>query len=82
MSYRKPTTGNAMNDYFTRLRDFSQVSPKLLAAATDHQFIVWLDKCIRIDPRSTVLFLKEHRDEIPSAYMEKAKIRLGRLLVF
>lgn len=80
MSYRKPDTGNAMNDYFTRLRDFSQASPKLLAVKTDQQFDVWLDKCVRIDPRSTVLFLKEHKTEIPAVYMEKAKARLGQLM--
>ena len=32
MSYRKPNTGNSMNDYFSGLVDFYMLAPNLLKA--------------------------------------------------
>lgn len=77
MSYKKPHTGNTMNDYFTRLMDFTRLSSNLLEADSDNNFEIWLDKLIQIDRRSLILFLKKNSDKIPNEYMERAKIRLG-----
>lgn len=80
MSYKKPDTGNTMNDYFTRVGDFTRLAPKLLDARTVHNFEIWLDKLIQIDRRSLVLYLKAHEEEIPKEHWEKAKMRLNRWL--
>lgn len=80
MSYRKPNTGNTMNNYFTRLRDFNRISPKILKAENVQSFEIWLDKLIQIDKRSLVIFLKEHKEEIPTKHWERAAARLSRWL--
>lgn len=61
-----------MNDYFSRLSDFNQLSGKLLEATSLVSFNVWLDKLARIDRRSTVLYLRAHKDEIPEDRLKLA----------
>lgn len=78
MSYRKPNTGNSMNNYFTALMDFHTLAPKLLKAKTEQEFDIWLDKLAQIDRRSTVLYVKAHREEIGARFMKRVPIRLGR----
>lgn len=78
MSYRKPNTGNSMNDYFSALMDFNVLSPKLLEVRTEQEFDIWLDKLAQIDRRSTVLYVKAHQDEISPEFMRRVPIRLGR----
>lgn len=78
MSYKRPDTGNPMNDYVSALRDFYTLAPHLLEAKTAQQFDIWLDKLATIDRRSTVLFLKEHQDEISPDFMRRVSVRLGR----
>lgn len=78
MSYRKPNTGNSMNDYFTSLMDFNLLSPKLLEAKTDQEFDAWLDKLAQIDRRSTVLFIRAHAEDIGEKFMRRVPVRLGR----
>lgn len=78
MSYRKPNTGNSMNDYFSTLIDFNVLSPKLLEVRTEQEFDIWLDKLAQIDRRSTVLYVKAHQDEISPEFMRRVPIRLGR----
>lgn len=78
MSYKKPDTGNSMNDYFSALMDFNLLSSRLLQAKTAQEFDCWLDKLAEIDRRSTVLYIKEHRDAINPAFMKRVPVRLGR----
>lgn len=78
MSYRKPDTGNSMNDYFSALMDFNLLAPKLLQADTSRKFDIWLDKLAQIDRRSTVLYVKKNKDRIRPEYMERVPTRLGR----
>lgn len=78
MSYRKPNTGNSMNDYFSALMDFNLLAPKLLQAKTAQEFDCWLDKLAMIDRRSTVLYIKAHQEEIRPDFMKSVPIRLGR----
>lgn len=73
MSYRKPDTGNSMNDYFTSLADFVLLFPNLLNAKTEQNFIIWLNKLIAIDPRALVLKLRQHESEIDPEYMKLAQ---------
>lgn len=80
MSYQKRDTKNALNNYFTRLRDFYMLAPKLLGAENLRSFEIWLDKLIQIDRRSLVLYLRKHKDEIPKAHWKRAKARLYRWL--
>ena len=44
MSYKRPDTGNSMNDYFSSLMDFNRLAPKILQAKTEQEFDAWLDK--------------------------------------
>lgn len=78
MSYRKPDTGNLMNDYFTALMDFNIAAPHILQAKTAQEFDCWLDKMAFIDRRSTVLYVKEHQEEIGAEFMKRISVRLGR----
>ncbi len=77
MSYRKPNTGNSMNDYFSALMDFHILAPHVLNAKTAQEFDCWLDKLALIDMRSTVLYIKKHQDEIKPEFMERVSVRLG-----
>lgn len=79
MSYKKPNTGNSMNDYFSALMDFNKAAPKLLQAKTAQQFDIWLDKMAVIDRRSTVLYIKQHAAEIPDVFMKRVPVRLGQV---
>ena len=38
MSYKKPNTGNSMNNYFTALADFTMLAGKLLTVKNSHSF--------------------------------------------
>lgn len=78
MSYKRPDTGNLMNDYFTSLMDFNAAAPHILRAKTAQEFDCWLDKIASIDRRSTVLCVKEHQEEISAEFMKRVPIRLGR----
>lgn len=77
MSYRKPNTGNTINDYFSRVRDFTRLAPKLLKVDNPQSFEIWLDKLIQIDKRSLVLYLRKHKDQIPSEHWKRADARLS-----
>lgn len=79
MSYREQKTGNGMNDYFIRLRDFYHLVQNLQNAKTPRTFELWLDKLIRIDRRSLVLWLKKNRDNLPEAHWKKAVGRIKQL---
>lgn len=65
MSYKRPNTGNSMNDYFSALMDFVSISPRLLKARDDFEFELWFDKLRLIDNRALYLFLKQNKDQIP-----------------
>lgn len=78
MSYKKPDTGNSMNDYFSALMDFNLVAPRILKAGTAQEFDAWLDKIAVIDRRSAVLYIKAHQDEIDPGFMKRVPVRLGR----
>lgn len=75
MSYRKPDTGNSMNDYFSSLVDFTVVAPKLLSAKTPSEFNVWLEKLELIDRRSLLLYIRKHKDCIPDTHLDIARKR-------
>ncbi len=78
MSYKRPNTGNSMNDYFSALMDFNVIAPRVLAAKTEQEFDAWLDKIATVDRRSAVLYIKAHQKEISPAFMKRVPIRLGR----
>lgn len=78
MSYKKPNTGNSMNDYFSALMDFNLLAPRVLQAKTVQEFDCWLDKLASIDRRSTVIYVKKHQDEIGPDFMKRVPVRLGR----
>ena len=75
MSYRRPDTGNSMNDYFSALADFVMLAPHLLQAENSRSFQIWLEKLELIDRRSLLLYLRKHRDEIPEEHLRLAQRR-------
>ena len=75
MSYRKPNTGNTMNDYFTSLADFTMIAPRLIEAKDEEHFESWLEKLLLIDRRSLLIYLKKHKSEIPEKHMALARRR-------
>ncbi len=80
MSYRRPDTGNSMNDYFSSLADFTMLSHNLLEASTEQNFLIWLEKLALIDRRALILFLRKHREEIPEEYMQLARRRFKDMI--
>ena len=80
MSYRRPNTGNSMNDYFTSLIDFIQLSPHLLTAKNESSFEIWLEKLELIDKHALFIFLKNHKNEIPDDYMKLAQAKFKKVI--
>ena len=79
MSYKKPDTKNSMNDYFTRLQDFYLWAPKYADVRTMDDFDRWLDKLIRIDARSTILYVRKHWDEFKGPERGRILTRLPNI---
>lgn len=73
MSYKQPNTGNAMNDYMTSLTSFVLLAPNLLNAKTDQTFLNWLNKLEAIDRRALLLYIKEHKQDIPLDRLKAAQ---------
>ena len=61
MSYVKPNTGNAVNDWFTNIVNFTNIAPRLLEIKNKPSFSIWLDKLEAIDKRSLYLYLRAHK---------------------
>lgn len=80
MSYKRPNTGNTMNDYFTALSDFTQLAPNLLAAKNINAFQIWLEKLELIDKRSLHIYLQKHKNEIPPDHMKLAQRRFKEVI--
>lgn len=78
MSYKKPNTGNPMNDYFTALSDFTMLSEKLLTANNEESFEIWLEKTEAIDKRALFLFMQKHKNEIPKKHLNLAQRRFSK----
>ena len=79
MSYKAPvSTGDSLNDYFSRLSDFTNIAPRLLHADTKEGFEVWFEKLELIDKRSLYFFIKEHKDEIPKEYLKMVQDRFPK----
>lgn len=75
MSYHKPDTGNDMNNYFTSLADFTMLAPRLIEAKDEEHFEVWLEKLLLIDRRSLLIYIREHKNEIPEQHMKLVRRR-------
>lgn len=75
MSYKKPNTGNTMNDYFTALTDFTLLAPRILRANNSHSFQIWLEKLEAIDRRSLLLYLRQNKNKIKPEYLAIAQRR-------
>lgn len=67
-----------MNNYFSTLMDFNTHAPRLLTAATEQEFDIWLDKLALIDRRSAVLYVKANKDKIQPEFLKRVPLRLGR----
>lgn len=81
MSYKPPErTGDAVNDWFSRIADFMNISPNLLNASSKNSFEVWFEKLEQIDKRSLYFFLQKNRDKIPKEYLDMVKERFPKEL--
>jgi hypothetical protein len=80
MSYKRPNTGNSMNDLFTGLTDFVQLSPNLLQAKNSESFEIWLEKLEAIDKRALYLYVKKHKAEIPENHLALVQRRFSKPL--
>lgn len=75
MSYKKPDTGDLLNDYFSQLTDFVSISPNLLNATSEQEFEVWLEKLELIDRRALFLFIQQNIKMLPVEYIQIAQRR-------
>lgn len=75
MSFVKADTGDSLNDFFTDMADFMNISGNLLKADTLQVFIVWFEKLELINKRSLFLFLKQHKKEIRPQFIKWAQER-------
>lgn len=73
MSYVRKNKSDALNEYFTALTDFSVLSPRLLNADSEHNFIMWFEKLWLIDSRALFFFIRKHKDELSPEYVEWAQ---------
>ncbi|SCW67256.1 hypothetical protein SAMN02910456_02512 [Ruminococcaceae bacterium YRB3002] len=73
MSYKQPTTGDSLNDYFINLAAFNTYAPHLIGAKNLHEFVIWFDKLRLIDRRALLLFLRKNKDVIQPEYMRHAQ---------
>ena len=79
MSYKSHTNAkDPLNNWFSNLADFVNISPNLLNASSIQSFEVWFEKLEQIDRRSLYLFIKEHKDEIPKEYLDSVRDRLPK----
>ena len=75
MSYRKPNTGNAMNDYLSSLTNFVVLAPHLIEAKNTNSFQIWLEKLEKIDRRALLLYLRKNKNNIPAEHINIAQRR-------
>lgn len=75
MSYRRPHTGNPLNNYMKSLNDFYTLVPHLLNANSKFEFEIWLEKLEQIDRRSLLLYMKKHKDEFKPEFLEMVQDR-------
>lgn len=78
--YIKSNTGDLVNDWFSNATDFLRVANRMLAAKTEMEFVVFLEKSISIDKRSTCLFIIKHAEELPQQYQQIAVSHLQEYL--
>lgn len=78
MSYPNIDTGNSLNDYFSRLIDFVQLAPHLLAAKDERTFQIWLEKLEPIDRRALLRYLRQNKDKIPASHFQAAQYRFAQ----
>ncbi|MBP3278308.1 MAG: hypothetical protein J6M44_05065 [Butyrivibrio sp.] len=79
MSYRPQNkTNDSLNNWFSNIADFINISPNLLKASSLDSFKVWFEKLEKIDRRSLYLFLKKHKDEIPKEYLDSVRNRFQK----
>ncbi len=74
MSIKQPDTGNSMNDYFSALAEFTSRSHHLVEAADEEEFTRWFNELVQIDRRAMLLFLRQHKDEIPAEHIAIAQL--------
>lgn len=77
MSYTKNDVKDTVNALFSRLADFSMVSKNLLNAKDIFEFELWFEKCVTIDKRTTLLFLRKNKGKINPMYIEEVKHRFA-----
>ena len=79
MSYRPQNkTNDTLNNWFSNIADFMNITPNLLRASSKESFEVWFEKLEKIDKRSLFLFLKKHKDEIPKEYLDSVRDRFPK----
>lgn len=78
--YKKSESDDMVNAWFSNMADFIKVSRRLLYAKSEMEFEVFLEKAISIDKRSSCLFLRKHRPEIPLSYWKIAQQHLPTFL--
>ena len=80
MSYTKPDTGDMVQDEIITLIDFTMLAQNLIKAQDQRAFLIWFDKLNAINRRALRRYLRNHKNEIPSAHFKIAKSRFaGRL---
>ncbi len=66
--YNKANTGDLVNDWFSNAPSFMSAANRMVNAQTEMEFLVFLEKAISIDKRSTCLYLKKHMEQLPENY--------------
>lgn len=63
MSYSPLRNEDSLSELFSQTNDFFIVKDNLVKYKDDPEaFTVWLNKCVKSDVRSTVIFLRDHKD--------------------
>lgn len=81
MSYKKPNTGDSVNDLFSNLANFMNIVPNMMNAKEPAEFNVWFDKLFEIDKRSLKLYVKKHNDKIKPENYDYINLKYGRKII-
>lgn len=63
----------------SRWVDLDGMLPHLLASRNEQAFLVWLDKCMTVDARATLRWLKDNEDALSDTQLSLARLRYGKV---
>ena len=74
MSYKPLKNEDSLSELFSTINDCITICKKFSTLPSKEDFIRWMDKANTIDKRTTILYLRKHKEEIPEEYIRFADL--------